>query len=351
MNVCIVTVYNSINSGSFWQAYALKFYIERLGHKVYFIERKISGSSAQRSRQIEKIIWEIIRGRFYSAKYLYRMYQAFNEEQSVFDIIKQEKIQDKQLSLVLLGSDTIWNLDVQYFMKNRKEYWGGSFENVEVAVYAASVGNTSMETVQKYPELLGYLGRIVRIGVRDRHTQEVISALIKCPIQLVCDPVMLLDKQEYKKMINTSLKGKYIFLYLFRELTKEQRFELIDFAKNHQLSIINGNGYVKYCDRCILNCPSLFLQYIYYAEYVITDTFHGTVFSVNLEKQFISIERNKKKVDDFLDIIAFKDRLVSERNIIKTLDQELDYAKRSRMIIDFKKRSREYLGKVLGGLK
>lgn len=86
------------------------------------------------------------------------------------------------------------------------------------------------------------------------------------------------------------------------------------FARKHKLKIIALEGVQNWCDDYIVADPFRMLDYFYYAEYVVTDTFHGTIFSIINRKKFATIIRitNKNKLEDLMDTLNISERIVSD---------------------------------------
>ena len=328
MKVCVVTVYNSVNSGSFWQAKALEIYLKKMGVEVYFYKRKNDlNSSSNKFIQKIKIIKSFLKTGIKGAQIQSKIYKGFNALQKEFNIINKKSTIYKKIDCFILGSDTIWNLESNYFSKNYEIYFGGIFKNTKKITYAASVGNTTYEKFVNYSEISKMLNDIKHISVRDEETYNIIRKFGIKNQRIVCDPTLLLTKDDYIKIEKVPMTEKYIFLYLFSPLNKKQIEELQKFAKEKKLRIINGIKKENYCDEYIINSPYTFLNYMLYADFIITDTFHGTIFSVNLEKEFISINRKKKKVNDFLVRMNLKDRLINENDdMFNILTKKVDYS-------------------------
>lgn len=353
VNICIVTVYDSINSGSFWQAYALGYVLKKLGHQVYYFQReKKGGASSSKCIQIKNLVKTTLKyGLRASFRYFQSLYE-FNIAKKKFNIISNKKSEIDRMDCFVLGSDTIWNLDSKYFTKNYKIYWGLNFANKKTITYAGTVANTPKEVFYNNSELLVAVNLWDRIGVRDEYTREIISSMTKKAVEIVCDPTFLLTRQEYRKMINTHQHNKHIFLYLFEDISDEQSKELREFAQKNGLEIVQGinNRHNISRDREIVNSPNSFLQFFYSAEYIITDTFHGTAFSVNLQKQFVVIERSKNKVNDLLSRLEFVDRLAKENeSLIPFLSESIDYGMRYAAVEKFRNDSLSFLRKAIGG--
>lgn len=350
MKICIVTVYNSINSGSFWQARALGYILKQLGAEVVYLKRKNTiDSSSSKIKQIVALIKIFFTKGKNEAKRRYKTYKEFEKSQEVFHIIQNKEIYFKDIDLFVIGSDTVWNLDSNFFEKNYKIFFGGIFRGKDVISYAASVANTSIDKIKNHKDIPEMLDNMKGISVRDEKTYKIAKELSKKDVKIVCDPTMLLSKEDYINIENTRIeKDKYILMYLFQDLSKEQIQNVKEFASENKLKVINILNTSKWCDKNIVNTPNNFLNYMLYADYVITDTFHGTIFSANLEKNFITINRNKNKVNDFLEKFNLKNRLInSSEKISNKFRENIDYASINELISKFKEESIGFLKKYI----
>ena len=88
MNICIVTVYNSENCGSFYQAYALCKVLEKQGHNVTFLRRDTHGTSHSMGSTFISSLKSLARGRLSSAFNCFRMYYAFGKATKIFKIVE-----------------------------------------------------------------------------------------------------------------------------------------------------------------------------------------------------------------------------------------------------------------------
>ena len=342
MKICIVTVYNSINSGSYWQAKALETYLKEMNYEVYFYKRDNKKSSNSNYRKIRKYIKYTLNLNFKKIGIIHEVYKKFKELEKSFNIINEYKNMD----LIILGSDTIWNIDEEYFFKHIDTYWGERFKNKRIITYACSVGNTNLESYNIKNRIKKCISRFDKISVRDKHTYNSIKKYTKKEIKTVCDPTMLLDKSKYEEIINydkPNITKPYIFLYLFRKLTKIENEELTTYAKINDMYIINGTETNNVYDMQITNNPIDFIKYMNNADYVITDTFHGTIFSIILNKQFIVIDRGKSKINDILSQFNLQQRIVKNSSLKKQFDSKIDYNKVNKKLIEYREYSRKYL--------
>ena len=346
MNICIVTVYDSINSGSYWQAKCLEMVLGKWGHKVFFLKRvgDNSGSSASRMSKMKKYLTLLIkRGVKCASLYRKRLkeYKKLVDEFSVIDINDVDS-----MDCFVLGSDTIWNLNSKYFLAHRNEYWGYSFLSKNIITYAGSVANTKADKIKEYPELTDCVQHWSSISVRDYQTKEMISTVTDKDIVEVCDPTLLIPPDWYPESDGPSEENDFIFLYLFNELDSVQAEELVSFARENHLKIIQGAGDREYShvDSMSINAPMQFVANMRRAQYVITDTFHGTLFSTIFEKQFVVLDRGKEKIADYLIRTHLSDRLVkTDGALADILTESIDYSYVESSIEEMRTKGLEFL--------
>ena len=345
MKTCIVTVYDSINCGSYWQAIALGDVLRQMGCEVQYLRRNQKGASSSTSTRIRAILSNCWHGRFAVAGRYLLAVKKFRRFQSKLNIVDETD----GIDCFVLGSDTIWNMDSRYFREHASTYWGIDFFPRKTITYAASAANTKAEKISK--ELHDAVGKLYAVSVRDQHTRELVKDDTDKEVRTVCDPTLLLRKSDYQKYIgsNTEKKG-YVYLYLNAPLSRTQSDELKAFCRDKGLSIINGFTYNKpdYCDKCIVAEPKSFLTYMFYADYIVTDTFHGTVFSVNFNKPFVSLTRGKNKVKEFLDICGLADRgHEDDAGMVGKLSLPIDYAPVNAEISALREKSLSYLREAI----
>ncbi len=349
MKVCIVTLYKTLNCGSYYQAYALRKKIEEYGHEVFFLD--VNYTLKVRIKSKLRTIKKILSRDNDEVKRYIEQNRRFIKKQQEFNSIKYKHAM-KDIDCFVLGSDTIWNLDSKNLTHLRKFLWGGAFYGKAVISYAASVANTKKERIEKYPELINYLNNCQFLSVRDFYTYDIIKQFTEKNIAIVCDPTLLLRKNDFFNKVSQKFEFKYIFLYLFEDLNDEQICKLKKFAKDKNLQIVSGTEKIKWCDIHTHNEPKDFINYMFNADFVITDTFHGTIFSSNFEKKFVSINRNKNKVNNYLKEITLENRLINNKDdIIRKLIDNIDYEKVNKKIESMRKNSESYLQDSLKNVK
>lgn len=354
MKICIVTVHDSINSGSFWQAFALGRMLEKLGHEAVYLRRSAYDHTGNFKKNMLKTLAGsfIFQGPKEGFRHLCTLKKFISEQRRM----KQTGMSAAEISGIdcfVLGSDTIWNFESGHFRRNRDVFMGKPFldKNKKVFPYAASAANTPVELFREMQDVEQVIRRWQAVGVRDAHTRDILSELTEREISIVCDPTLLLEKKDYVSMARDISSDQYIFLYLFSPLQKKHADELTAFAREKGLKIIHciiGNTGVN-CDESVANLPQNFLSYMLHAQYIVTDTFHGAIFSTNLEKRFAAIDRGKMKVNQFLAQMQITDRLVGkDASLAEVLASSIDYDRVRETVDTHRKASIDYLKNALG---
>jgi hypothetical protein len=343
MKVCIVTLIRTPNSGSYLQGRALGRAIEKLGHEVCYFNTKRSFKN--RLHDSVKTVRMLFKDGPSEFKKQVGSLKSFARLQNELEFTDDASEAD----CVVLGSDTIWNLDAPSLKKKTDLFWGLVFPG-RIITYAASAANAGEDHFISDPVCKKAAARWFAIGVRDKHTRDVISLLTDKPIEINCDPTLLFDREHYLDEAGKLPEGRFIFLYSFDDFSAKQSEELRRFAKEKGLEIVQGvNGRKQSsADRSVENSPENFIRNLLAAEYVVTDTFHGCIFSVNFNKRFAVIDRGKNKVSDALNAFGMSERLVSKGgSIVEALEASSDGSECIEKLDALRASSWEYLEKNL----
>ncbi|MBQ3797079.1 MAG: polysaccharide pyruvyl transferase family protein [Butyrivibrio sp.] len=351
MNIGIATVFNSMNDGSFWQSMMLKRELEKRGHRVSFLKVP---DNPERPALTATIIGRI-------AKYLIRdgvtgcykyilSIKEFAEDQKQFDEIKVEEA--GKLDLIILGSDMIWCREGKpYFDKYHEFFWGELFHNVPIATYAGSCG--SMHDVADREWLQKAVGRWKKISVRDDNTYRIIKEGTEADINIVCDPTLLVTADEYRSLMKGYVNSeRYILLYMFSNLTSEQGKQIISFAEEKKLKIVSLIRRQRNMPRnsafVAVNSPYRLIEYYAKAEYVITDTFHGSIFAILFGKDFVTINHGKTQVNEVVTSLGYADRIVDKTApFLPKLVESVDFTVNQHKLDLLRAKSIEYLENCL----
>lgn len=360
-NVGIMSMQRIKNYGSFLQSYALKSVIESFGNNVKFIDYTVEPcivkNSGNRQNKINLLVRYIKHRNTPKKRKMYQTAKKFNENYEEYYNqlgISSKKIYRDAVDCLVIGSDEVFNClqsndDVGY----SKELFGFNRNSTYCISYAASFGSTTYEELVNYgifEEIAIMLSSFNAISVRDENSAQIVKKLINRRVNQNVDPVFIYDFE--KEVSNKKMLDNYIVVYSYRGRMLEKEGKIIrKFAKKNNKKLISLGGVSNFCDDYILCSPFEVLNYVKFADYVITDTFHGTVFSIKYQKKFVSMVRNnnKQKLLSLLHTFDLDDRLLSDLNkleetIIKDYDYELTKVKINNEIA----KSINYLQKEIG---
>lgn len=287
--------------------------------------------------------------------------RKFNLTKSFSTYKELNEYSSKRYSDVIVGSDQLWlpvNVVSDYYTLN----WVPS--EINKISYATSFGISSIP--KKYNEIYSkFLKRINHISVRENNAVKLVKDVSECDARLVCDPTLLLTKEEWMDIQEEKpiLNEKYIFCYfLGNNIEHRKVVERLKEKTGYKIVSINHcDEYVKYSDTFADIIPydvgpSEFVNYIRNAEYVCTDSFHGTVFSIINNTKFFTFERFNKKskmstnsrVHSLLEIVDLKNRLISgSENVEELMKQKIDFNKVNKKLENFRNESKEWLLKSI----
>lgn len=335
--VVICTLYDSINCGTFLQAYSLKKVIENLGYEVFFLELKNNNTkinSNYKELNKKELLIKAIRK--------VKLHFVFRNSSSSFNLIDLNDVNNNtKIKNIVIGSDEIWNIKNKSF-EHYIEYFGYNFKNKKIIAYAPSANDvTSIDLKEQYKNI--NFDNFKFLSSRDYNTKKLLEEFDRKDVTDVLDPTMIIDSFEEIEE-RTNLKN-YIIVYGHR-FTTEQIYSIKKFAKEKKLKIVSITKYFDWCDNNIVASPGKFLSYLKNANYIISGTFHGTVFSILFNKEFAVYVNNGSKIIDLLNKFELKDRII-ESNISTIMDRKINYKKVNLLIEEYKEKSLNYLTNAL----
>lgn len=357
MKIGILSMQRVINYGSFWQANLLKKLFESQGHKVEFIDivpgRRLYTYSQNNKYSIGRM------NRVLRKIKSVRLGKIISDFQKKILGCGSVPNYSYDYDCIIIGSDEVFNFA-------QPASWGfspqlhGAINNENVSSYAASFGASTYEDIGKYgvrDELVNAFSNLKHISVRDENSYRIISKLL--PNQKIyrhLDPVLIGDFPIYERK---EVKKKYIIIYAYSSRFNDENYikAIRQFANKNKLKIYAVLGYQDWVDKNIVVDPFELLQYFANAEYVITDTFHGTIFSVRCHKKFVTVIRegqvgNRQKLSSLLEDLNLKNRhLTNESDIEKILTTEIDYQVVDHILQNERQRTEEYLKMCLNNAK
>ena len=333
MRVGIITVYYSENCGSLLQALSLQKKINELGHEVVFINTKSKYSSHSLKLLFGRIIRESLKLNFSNVKNTIGKYHNFKKDINKFKVINFKDIKNKNVDLIVVGSDTVWDYERDFFKEYRNVFFP-KIDSIPVVSYAASVGNTRFEAFKNDDYTIDAFKSMKEITVRDDHSKSVLTKLLDEDITMVADPTIMIGKDGFKEFISDIKEKKYLLIYSFNDFDEITVNQIKKFANDKNLTIISFGNKYSWSDKNVISSLKTFITYYNFAEYVITNTFHGTVFSIIFNKQFVNIDFDKKKVDKLLEHYNLSDRTYKKgkNNITDIFSKNIDYSKVNKLL-------------------
>lgn len=362
MNIGIITFSSAHNYGAMLQTYALQTILERMGFEVDIINFRppIIDNVYNPFKKRKKSFFDL---KFYKQraglhiKHRYKIkkfknFEKFMEDNlnitSPYKTFNALKAADLSYDFLIAGSDQIWNSDLTkslnpaYFLKFAPE-------KSKKIIYGASIGKKAIDNFE-IPLFKHYLKNNDNISVREKASIDSISKCTNKLIETVIDPTLLLKKEDYDLLKNDMglNNKKYIFVYAL-----EYNEELIKIAekisKNENLPIIFNRPYKKFSNqtKSVPHIgPSEFLGLIKNATYIVTNSYHGFIFSIIYNKKFVAIPNTKTpaRIEELASNLNINNTLVYSSNNFNSIQNiKIDYKKVEKNINSLKNESLLFL--------
>lgn len=357
----IITFHRAINYGALLQTYALHKKIKDLGfdneildYRNQVLEKKHKKMKLSISNGIKGILKYLLIARNHNTKHnkfreFTKKYIKMSEPLNSLDDIK--KI-ESQYSKFITGSDQVWNYNITNFDKTY--FLQFTRNNSKKNAYAASFGISKIpnDLVNDYKNLLKGFNII---SIREEKGAEIIRNLINKDVDTVLDPTMLIDKNQWFKLADDKLykNEKFILIYGFGGSSN-----IINFAKNLSkktgYKIVHITSSFKKIKGVIYEQsvgPEEFLGLFKNAEFIITNSFHGTAFSINFNKQFFiellpASTGVNSRLEHILNLFDLNDRLITS-TVVNNYKEQIDYTYVNKILTKEKEKSIKILKKIL----
>ncbi len=355
MKIGILSMQKIHNYGSFLQAFSLKKEFEKRGCDVYFIDiekgRQIcpkDSASIGLSDKFDKYFFKRIQN-YLLHKKMDRLH--INDYETYLETAKCLK-SGELFDVAVIGSDEVFNATTPSPWGFTTQLFGNIDNAKRVVTYAASCGTTTLDSVcsEKIDgEIKNAFENIEAISVRDKNTLDFVKGLTGITPQINVDPVFLADYDSH--IVAPKIKKPYMLVYAYaNRIEDEKEIRAIKrYAKNNGLEILCVGMQQRWCKHNKPASAFELLGYVKNAECIVTDTFHGTVFSIKYNKKFISLirESNKQKLCGLLRQFDLYVRAVFDTEALpQIMDAEIDYKKVNDLIKSEQEKSSAYLDEV-----
>lgn len=363
MNIYTATLVHK-NYGSMLQAYALQSCLKQYGSSPYVILKK--------SEKKHSKLYHFL-GRFYGlTKYLlkpdvdysfskrlklriddlkfsgkYKKLDIFAKENLLIQFITNKKEFANSIpddSIFLAGSDQVWNTPSKLSWY-AFQWVDGKYDKYS---YAASIGKSllSDEDLEKYKSALS---PFKSISLRERQALNIFEPIFTDKVRQDLDPTLLWDKNFWRKIESPRLiEEPYVFVYRLRP--NDDVFDLarkVSKEKNCRIVYTGSYAYSAKDVKTIYDAGvEDFLSLIDHAEAVVTNSFHGTAFSIIYEKPFLSakIATTGSRAESLLSLLDLKSQYIS--NMDEDFSLQIDYAKANTILSKERDKSLDYLKSI-----
>ena len=341
MDIKVITRHAPSNYGSLLQSIATVTILERLGHTCEIIDyirddehglkavtTVLDGKQGWNGNLLKKLAYIALR--YPEEK---RAEMKFSRMRKKYLKLTgrcrtHEDLKQLNADVFMTGSDQVWGptLNGRY----DEAYFLSFVKNKPKIAYAASFGRTEFTpaTLSEYKKMLSdYTG----IAVRENSAVDLLAQMnIPCAGQ-VLDPTLLLTGEEWGKWIEKDVQGKYVLVYQLHNNPALSDYA-VRFARHVGLPLYRVSPTFHQYRRGgkFVYLPGLgeFLSYIKNCTYFITDSFHGTAFALNFNRQFIEILPNNKtgsRNQSILQLTGLQDRIVTDYNDFSISNKKIDY--------------------------
>lgn len=371
MKVSVITRHSVPNYGSILQTYATQKTIENFGCEAEIInytryeeryanlaKTLIKGKKWDRNSFL-RLIYKLIQTPNYS-----KMYKKFAKnrknflKETEFEYGNIEELKKKlpKADVYCSGSDQIWGkIGTEEY---DRAYFLNFVENKKCISYASSFGKTELSNNLK-KDLKSLLNKYTKILVREDTAKEIINQYGFQNVEQVLDPTFLLDKEEWIELSKKAKikKQKYILIYQLHDNKEFDKYaKKLSKKLNMKLLRISPSFYHILRSGKLIYLPNQyeFLAYFNNAEYILTDSFHATAFSIIFNKKFKNIlpGNTSTRITSLLKLMNLESRILDDFNDFESIKEEIDYDIPNRIIkVERKKSLKLFKEAILDDLK
>lgn len=349
------------NYGGVLQAYASQFFLSKHGHEAWIVDREfnyvdsLSGFKLILFR-IKQIVKKVIGLKKRADNNKYQNIALFKEKYispitCVFRYNREMKhLQPTyRFDALYVGSDQVWRKGYTPCIKNYFLDFAEKQKGIKRIAYAASFGSDKWDfdksTTKRCRDLLS---KFDFVSVREQRGIELCRNVFNMSSSLVCDPTLLLERQDYERLflLEPEMSSDSLFCYFLDPFDDKMKF-VLKYANKQNLAVSS----IIPKESEVLPPVSEWLSSIAKSKFVITDSYHGMIFSIIFNKPFLVISNKHRGNSRFYTIL---EKLQITGRIVDNFDgfddklvPELKWDDINSRLESFKRESSEYLLKVL----
>lgn len=341
----ILSMQRVLNYGSFLQAYALKQLLLQNGaDEVYFIDiekgRPLPGYEPNVFgwKKVGHVLSLVLKGylwvRLRDRKFMKRLKASIRAQ---FPVLGLDDSSPSHFDIAFIGSDEVFNCCQKSIWGYTPQLYGLIPQADRVVSYAGSFGHTTYEQLINAgvaDEIGKTMKKLSAISVRDQNSYEIVKNLTGIRPEVHLDPVLIYGyKQEIAHSNIGDQSSPYMVVYSYQGRISDKREinEIVTYARDRNLKLVSIFCRYDWCDEAVITAtPFDVLCWFKTAECIVTDTFHGSIFSIITHRRFCSLmrENNKQKLGSLLKQLSLDDRIVrigDHKSISSILNSPIDY--------------------------
>ncbi len=361
VKIGVLTFHRALNYGAVLQAYALTKKVSELGseceivdYRCPYIENVYHKFSIDKIASPKRLItWLLCYPGVLKRRKAFNNFNKKYIKQSSVPYFKIEDLKkaNKEYDKFITGSDQVWNPACTDFDKT---YFLDFAESKKKNSYAASLAVSSLPEEQKR-EFKKLLSDYENLSVREKQGAGVIADAVGLKPEIVLDPTFLIEKDKWEDIAKAYMPQgeKYVLVYMLmasdslisfaKKLAEERGAKLVMIS-----DALKKKKGITYADSI---CPSEFLGLFKNAECVVTNSFHGTAFSINMHKEFyVELQpppsvRNSR-MEDLIGSLSLESRFVLNGKC-SGLNENIDYEKVDVKLNELRNKSIDFLKKII----
>lgn len=361
----VISIHYGVNFGSSLQAIALQRYLrekdpERYVEVINYIPPRFTLKrriAAVCSGSLSSIAHNAVRFmRFQENNRKYKQYLSQNATVSpALYNMEQLRSRYRDYDCLIAGSDQVWNsdynqsVDPAYFLRFASK-------GTKKIAYAASCGKDSF-TQAEWEKIREYTSDFSAIGMRESSAVKMMEDAGIPGCQFVLDPTFLYDRNGWSQFErkDPECPSDYLLLYfldtdgsdiirLAKNIARQKNLKTVLIVNGRSKKTREGYGvdYVAYN-----KTPDVYIWLFRNASYIVTNSFHGVSFSINMERQFVAVKRDKynARLDSILGAVGLLDRYIGTDET--TLKEDIDYTEVNRKKAALYEKSTSFLDQAI----
>lgn len=323
MRVGIFSLPLHINYGGIMQAYALQMILEDASHEVMHIQVKDESFTFKVRNACKNIIELIIKAEFRNSDYLSRslINEFINNNINIRRYKSFKYIEKDRFDTIIVGSDQVWRRSFHTNIRQAFLSFAQDWSNIQRIGYAVSFGTSKIDYTSDEIDDCKYLLNLFKaVSVRESDAVKICRDVFDVDALHVLDPTMLLDVSYYMKFIkvNPSFSSFYVYMMdetrifadTIKHITKENSFQPLIY----NMAEMDRSG--------IRPTVEEWLSAFYNADFILTDSFHGCVFSILFHKNFAVLDNTSggtSRIDSLLNLFHLESHRISQYNDVDSI--------------------------------